>query len=154
MKKIHLNNSTYATVDDEDFERIRIYPWRLLNTGKSRCYCGFNLKVAPRKYQRQWLHHMVAGNPPHGKRVFFKDRNSLNCSKSNIEFLSPSQFGHITHNKGDREYIGVVLEYLARVKVNKKVRVIGVYKTAEEAARAYDEEIKKIYGSLADVNFK
>jgi hypothetical protein len=60
----------------------------------------------------------------------------------------------MTHKKNEDKYLGVILEYIARIRVNNKLKVIGVYNSAQEAAIAYDLEAKKIYGDKAVLNFE
>lgn len=154
MKTLEIKKGYSVQVDDEDFHRIRIFPWKILMLGKGNFYCGFSINIGKKKYKKVWLQHMIVGKPPEGKRIFFKDKNPLNCTKANIEFLSYSEYGHMTHKKTEDKYLGVILEYIARIRVNNKLKVIGVYDSAQEAAKAYDLEAKKVYGDKAVLNFE
>lgn len=154
MKTLEIKKGYLVQVDDEDFDRIRIFPWKIFMLGKGSFYCGFSLKLEEKKYKKVWLQHMIVGNPPEGKRIYFKDKNPLNCTKANIEFLSYSEYGHMTHKKTEDKYLGVILEYIARIRVKNKLKVIGVFDSAREAALAYDLEAKKVYGDRAVLNFE
>ena len=154
MQTIEIKKGYTVQVDDEDFHRIRIFPWKIFMLGKGSFYCGFSLKIEKKKYKKVWLQHMIVGKPPQGQRIYFKDKNPLNCTKANIQFLSYIEHGNITHKKNEDKYLGVILEYIARIRVNNKLKVIGVYNSAQEAAIAYDLEAKKIYGDKAVLNFE
>jgi hypothetical protein len=41
----------------------------------------------------------------------------------------------------------------ARIAVNRRMRNLGVYNSVENAARAYDEAAREIFGEFACVNF-
>jgi len=43
--------------------------------------------------------------------------------------------------------------YLAHIGQNGKILYLGIFLTAEEAARAYDEKAKELFGEYACPNF-
>ena len=60
---------------------------------------------------------------------------------------------------GDRyKYKGVFHNYKSKqweayITKDAQPFFLGIYDTAEEAAKAYDKEAKKFWGELADLNF-
>jgi transcription-repair coupling factor (superfamily II helicase) len=75
MKKIKLTQNKFALVDDEDYEWLNQWKWTL-------CSKKYAVRSENRKailMQRQVL------NPSPGLKVFFKNRNSLDNRKINIE---------------------------------------------------------------------
>lgn len=79
----------------------------------------------------------------------------MNYQRSNLELVLYSEKAHIVHNNskvGEDNLRGVITNYLARVKVAGKIRVIGVYTPEYEAAVAFNEDLKKIYGDFAVFN--
>jgi hypothetical protein len=97
----------------------------------------------------------MIGRPGHNQRIHFKDGNSLNCSKSNLEYVTRSQKGHQTYHKSPSSksnFRGVIKGYRATIKIDGKVKLIGSYETEIEAAKAYNKKAIEIYGDLAILN--
>lgn len=49
---------------------------------------------------------------------------------------------------------GNTIKYVAKIQNNKVRKNLGYYKTAEEAAKRYDDEAKMLHGNFAKTNFK
>jgi hypothetical protein len=154
MKPIEIKKGLNAFVDFDDYDKTLNFPWRKIKNKNGRYYCGYNLKIEKRKYRIIWLHHLILGKPPIGKRINFIDKNPLNCTKKNLEFISHSEHGHFTHKNNHQKYLGVITEYIARIKIKNKIKIIGTYKTAHEAALAYDLEAREYFGDKAILNFE
>jgi hypothetical protein len=157
MKKIDINDSTNIIVDDEDYLKVLFYDWKLIrtNVGKNYIYAYTTVFNENKKREKLFLHHLIFGRPSNDKVFWFKDGNRLNCQRSNVEIISKSEKGHLVYKQqknGNKIKRGVITNYIARVKVDGKIKVIGVYKSKEEAANAYNNEVKKLYGDLAVLN--
>jgi hypothetical protein len=153
LKRLEVENNIWISVDEEDFELIKNYPWKIAKYKNGSAYCYYNLKVEEKKYKKIWLQHHILGDLRLNKRIYFKDKNPLNCCRANIELLTHSEFAHITHKEKEEKYLGVISTYVARIRVNKKLKVIGTFSNAIDAAIAYDEEAKKVFGKYAVLNF-
>ena len=157
MKEIEINNHTKVQVDDGEYLKVVFYDWKLhrKKTNKQYIYAYTNITNQNNKREKLFLHHLIFGRAPIGKVFWFKDGNTLNCQKSNVEIISYSEKAHLVHNikKEDEDsFRGVVANYLARIKVGGRIKVIGVFKSKEEAANAYNEAAIKLYGDLAVLN--
>ena len=82
MKKIPLTQGEVALVDNEDYARLMEYTWYLLVKPSGRFYAARNEYGKWGKssvtMQRDIMNH------PIGKRVTFKNKNSLDCQKENL----------------------------------------------------------------------
>ena len=93
--------------------------------------------------------------------MLFKNGNSLDCRRSNIEYV---KIGIATTNaiKGKTrpgKYKGAVIhtgdkKYTSQIKHNKKYYYVGCYNTEIEAAKARDKKAIELYGEHASLNFK
>lgn len=118
--------------------------------------------------ERIYLHRLIA-KPNKLEQVDHRDRDRLNNKRSNLRICTIFQNMANTGPRGKIKYKGVFLDdrggglkkrfasYIAYVDAKrrglKKRKYLGRFITAEEAARAYDAESKKIYGEFAYLNF-
>ena len=105
-----------------------------------------------------YLHRLIAGALP-GQIVDHINGDTLDNRRANLRITdragsnqnrarrsdSAAPFKGITKPKNGR--------WVAQIMANKRYRRIGSYDTAEEAARAYDAEARRLHGQYARVNF-
>ena len=106
------------------------------------------------------LHVIVAkrmGLDLEGRDVDHKDRNKMNCRRSNLRAATRSQNkANSGYRIGPSGFRGVVKRgkrYEARIKCVQETEYLGGYATAEEAARVYDEAAVRLFGEFATLNF-
>lgn len=159
MTKIALNQNFVVIVDDEDFDLVKNYRWHA-NQSKDRYYArAFEVDVNnPKKRKTILLQHLIVGKAPAGKRLSFKDNNTMNCQKSNLEFISRSQAAHnyykkVKCNKNNTEkFKGVSVLYTAQIKYKNKMYRLGSFSNEYEAAKAYNLKAMEFYGDRAKIN--
>lgn len=142
--KVYGDNDLWLIVDIEDFERYSDYKFYTAS--------GY-VCVAP-ETQKVLLHRLIVDF----EIVDHINRNKLDNRKAN---LRSATHGQNMINSGLRKdnksgYKGVYLNnksYEVQITSNGKRVYIGVYKTAVEAALAYDEAAKKYHGEFAYLNF-
>ena len=145
MKTIKLTQGKVALVDDEDYDFLMQWKWHITMGGSRKTYYACRAKRIPR------LMHNVLLNPPKGMQVDHKDRDGLNCQRSNLRICT---HGENQMNKGvwaKSGYKGVTI--YAHIGGGGNKKALGTFTTAEAAARAYDKEAKKLYGEFALLNF-
>jgi len=85
------------------------------------------------------------------------DRNILNNNVDNLRFATLSQAqAHKITRTGKCVYRGVeahIHRWVAIITMNNKKIYLGIYKSAKDAARAYDEKSKELYGEFANLNY-
>jgi HNH endonuclease len=156
LRKYRINEVDEILIDDTDYNKIIMYDWKLTKASKEHPhqYVYASMKDLENKTKKLYLQHLLFGEAPDGKVIWFKDGNRLNFQKSNIEFISNSEKGHLVHHvnlDSAKKYRGVTACYMARIRENGKLRTIGMYKSAAEAAEAYNAEVKKLYGEFAKI---
>lgn len=140
----------WVLVDIEDFEKVSKYKWYLSSSGYAIAYSG----------GRVWMHRFLI-NPPKNLDVDHINGDKLDNRKSNLRPATRGQNLHsrpklITNSSG---FKGVFFEkscskWRAQIHCKGKKFHCGVFKTAEEAARAYDRYALKLFGPFAWLNFK
>ena len=169
MKTINLTKGFIALVDDEDYDFLMQWKWQLTfiyKRGIKTKYAYASRRIYyKRKSIGQIFMHREVMNTPKGMEVDHIDHNCLNNQKKNLRNCthSENQRNRVPHGKS--KYLGVhifynksnkqVYEYIrAAIRENGKIKHLGVFKTEEDAARAYDAAAKINYGEFANLNFK
>lgn len=142
----------YAIIDTEDWERVSKYKWYNARKYAAR---GENRNGKVKIY---YLHHMIAGYQP-GVRVDHINRNTLDNRKSNLRLCTIAQNtrnseARINNTSGFKgvSYDKKQNKWTAQIGYNYKKIRIGRYKTALEAAKAYNKKAKELFGDFAYLN--
>jgi hypothetical protein len=147
MKLIPLTQGKFAQVDDEDYDFLMQWKWHVQ---KSR-----NTFYAVRG--GGILMHRVIMSADNFKLIDHKDRDGLNCQKTNLRHctLSQNQANRFSH--GSSKYLGVLIRnekyYISQITKNGKGIYIGCFKNEIDAAISYDKKAKEVHGEFARLNF-
>lgn len=142
-----------ALVDEDDYARVMEHSWYLNGRG----YAITSLYSPKRTIS---LHRFVI-QAKQGEEVDHQNGNKLDCRKSNLRVASR---GQNIHNRGKRrdgqasQYKGVrkhrqCERWEANIGINGRRKYLGLYKTEEQAAKAYDAAARQAYGEFAHLNF-
>ena len=151
MKIIQVKGSSGAIVDDDDFENLNKWTWRLNERGYvvSRRYRNG-------KYHNDRLHRIIANAPPH-LQVDHINRNKLDNRKMNLRLCNNSQNNRNRHTSkpGESPYKGVSRngkKWMSKIRTDFGRVYLGVYDTQEKAAEAYDRAAVLYHGEFAYLN--
>lgn len=84
-----------------------------------------------------------------------KNGNKLDCRLNNLVWRSRSVASRLRRSVNKTGFTGVYPEnnkYRAIISINGKAVHIGMYETAEEAAKAYNQKSMEIFGDRAKIN--
>lgn len=160
MKQIKPHNSetVVAVVDDEDYDRLNVYRWLVNSKGYIVRYEG----LSDDRHQF-FLHNEVLNLPP-DSGVDHKNECKWDNTKQNLRIVTKSvnQQNRSFNSRNTTGFKGVSFnpsrkyggKYKASLGVQNKVITIGYFKTAAEAASAYDKRAVETYGPEALTNLK
>jgi hypothetical protein len=140
----------FSLVDVDVFDSVCEIMWSLHTSGY---HASYHHKGLPHVL----LHHLVIGAPPDGLQVDHKNRNGLDNRKSNLRFATHKQnvwnARYSKERPGMRGVERVSNGWRASIQnQGRKIRV-GTFSSCEAAARAYDQEARRLRGVFAQLNY-
>ena len=160
MKQISLINSNLKTmVDDEDYDLLMKYSWRLISSG----YVARQIRVGDRKLNKRkyiFMHKLIM-NVKNKNIIDHKDRNKLNNQKSNLRFSSLEE-NNRNRSKNNKltisKYFGVTInnrnnKFIAYITYKGKKLYFGTnHDTDLKAAIAYNKGVEKLNDPFIPLN--
>lgn len=149
MTKIELANSKKKFIVDDDIAwKVKCYSWYLETTtkGNQRICSRVDNKIIS-------LARFIMGV----KGLFdHKDRDIFNNQITNLRPATYSQNGTNKFYPTSNKYKGIQKigngKFKAKITVNYQQYPLGTFKTAEEAAKVYNETALKYFGEFAALN--
>jgi hypothetical protein len=154
FRKIKLTQGKYAIVDPEDYEKLIGYPWYAAKSPRTfyarRYENGKTIKM-----------HRQIMNPPPGLFVDHENHNGLDNRKANLKIATPTENARNRRPKSGKSgsiYKGVrrnkkLNKWRAVICYNGKYIHLGYFDDEKQAAKAYDEAAKELFGRFAFLNF-
>lgn len=153
LRQIQLTQNKLALIDDEDYEVVSKYKW----------YAKFNHGnwYAETCIKRKTIQmHKLIISTTVNQMVDHCNGNGLDNRKENLRACTNAQ-NQMNKSKGygKSSYKGVswhtqLKKWRARIKVEGKEILLGVFAEEVEAAKAYDKAAREYFGGFACPNFK
>lgn len=150
----HAVDGTPFTFDDEDECLVLGHRWYIVDRLKHG-FCQYVMRSG------SILLHREIMRPPKGYDVDHINGDALNNCRDNLRIVTRGQnlasHHHRTRIPSATGYIGAYPtpngKFSAIISFRNKLRNLGTFETAEEAALARDREAYKLYGEYARLNF-
>lgn len=167
---IQLPSGEITVISREDENLLKVFPvWGITGSKSKYVFVERSVKTEYSTIRERIYLHRVIVRPVGKEQVDHIDRDRLNNRRSNLRICYPRQNVANTGPKNGKKYKGVHWEgkyrnltkpygcYIsfidAKTRGQQKREYLGRFKTAEEAAKAYDKRAKEIYGEFAYLNF-
>lgn len=154
-RELPLTSGRFAFVDEADFIRVNAFRWYELKRPGRSSY-GYRRNGSKTIY----LHRYIM-DAPDGMDVDHRDGDGLNCRRENLRVCTHAQ-NQMNYRKCTKptssRYKGVRWDksrnlWIAAIKVNWRSRFIGRFASEDDAARAYDQKARELFGEFACLNF-
>ena len=143
---IPLKRGSHALIDVDDFERVTALRWRVTPNGYALASNGL------------LMHRLVAGTPL-GSFTDHINRDRLDNRRKNLRICTSTENARYCKgpSRGTSRYKGVQwcrkrVRWVARIKINGKVKDIGYFLSEHKAALAYNAAAKLYFGDFAYPN--
>jgi hypothetical protein len=146
QRDLRLSDGSSVTLDDQDFWRF----WKCRLFLHNRHVCLRDEAGRIRRLHREVLEVRDS------RIVRFLDADRRNCSRANLQVLERSALATARPSQGACEFKGVSPyrgKWQATIRIDGKLKWLGSYGTAEEAARAYDDAVIEHRGRNGVLNF-
>ena len=159
MKKIPLTQGRFALVDDDDYESLMKYSWHAAKRrGGEFCARSSIKDNKTGKFRNVYMHRFIMKSD-RNEQIDHKNWNELDNRKANLRKATAAQ--NIIHRRKAKgklyKYLGVWLHKqsgLWHVYIGHcgKDLFIGCFKSAKDAAIAYNIAAQLFHGEFAVLN--
>lgn len=153
MKKLFTQQGDEILVDDEDYVLLsRFHFHTTLDRGtRKRPTVSINSHTIS-------VQNLILGFTGIGKTIDHIDRNPFNNQKENLRICTyqENSFNRCCSKSSKSKYKGVGKQrnnYRATIYKNGRRMYLGTFSSAKEAAIAYDQKAKELFGEFAFLNF-
>ncbi len=157
---IELTRGYHAIVDDDWAETLGCFSWCATVVGGGAVYAVSHVQGTGRKNNKQRLMHrfLLAAAP--SQEVDHVNGNGLDNRIQNLRLCTRSENlrNRRKNTNNTSGFKGVYFhkaagKWLARLSTRVDGEHLGLHKTAEDAAHAYDEAALRRFGEFARLNF-
>jgi len=160
MKRITLTQGMAAIIDDDDYELVRHYRWRV-KKGRNTHYALTSIQNSNKKDSTMFMHRLILQlSPEDEQQCDHIDGDGLNNQKKNLRIVTCQQnhFNRQSHSNTSSRFKGVSWhksrnKYEAKIYVNKRNISLGQFDDETQAARMYDRVAIAERGEFARTNF-
>lgn len=154
MKIINLTQGYKTIIDDDDYEKFSVFKWYADASRKSEIRAVRSINRKGRIIRITLSREIM--NAAKGYKVDHINHNTLDNRKSNLRLCTQAQN---TRNRIKPSTNTSGFKGVSKQKNMEKWRAaiagyyLGLFKSKEEAARAYDRKAKELFGEFASVNY-
>jgi hypothetical protein len=154
MRQIQLSQGKVALVDEVDFEWLNQWKWSALKRGQTD-FAAYRVECNGGKQKGTLMHRQIM-KAEKGQEIDHKNRNPLDNQRENLRLATRQQQclnrrGNV--NRTVSKFKGVTRHPDGRWRTWFRAKHVGLFKTEEAAARAYDREATDFDPEFACLNF-
>lgn len=160
MKQIPLTQGKYAIIDDEDYEYLSQFKWRVNAYGYAIREQYLGVENGKRKRINIFMHRLIV-ETPEGKETDHINGERNDNRRCNLRVCTRYENQRNTKKQPNctSKYKGVSLHkrdkiWQAQIRTDGKVKYLGSFRSEDDARNAYDEAAIYHFGEYAKPNFE
>lgn len=163
VKQIPIGHGKVALVDDEDYEGVVRFPWRAakcIRSGVEYWYARAEIWVDGKRCRISLHRFLMDVLTDRSIEVDHKNGDGLDCQKENMRKATRSENAknRQKHRRSQQSpFKGVQLRrdgtWLAHITKDGVGIPLGIFDSAWDAAKAYDQAARRLHGEFACLNF-
>lgn len=144
-----------ALLDKTDLLLIEPYRWYVLDSRRGGIYLQGYKEYKGKQPNWILMHQLIMD----AKWVDHRDGNGLNNRRDNLRLTTPTlNQANSKKRPGSSQYKGVTWDaghgkWKAKINKHYKRTFLGLYIVEEDAAQAYDDAARQMFGEFARLNF-
>jgi len=149
-RKIWLTQGQFALVDDADYAWLNQWTWHAVyNATADSYYARRNETLLTGKRILIWMHRQILGLKRGDKRTGDHiHHDTLDNRRSNLWIVTYRENSQ-NRRDGSSKYPGVhlikkYLKWKAQIKINKKIKYLGLFDTEKEASDVYQIALRDV----------
>jgi hypothetical protein len=149
-----------ALVDQEDYERVSQHTWGVLKNKKGHVYFQTMIRKPDGKQTTILLHRFLMNVTDPKVIVDHKNHDYLDCRKGELRVCTKAENtqNQRKHRNNTSGFKGVSWhknagKYQVQIRVNGKVKHLGLRDCPIQAAKLYDAAAIGLHGEFAHLNF-
>jgi hypothetical protein len=154
LKYISLTQGKQAIVSDEDFENVSQFKWYY---DKTTGYAKRDTRIDGKRVC-VYMHRFI-NNTDDGKLTDHINGNRIDNRRENLRSCNFTQ-NHANkkiESKFTSKYKGVYWhknrdKWVSMIRIDRKGHYLGVFTDEKEAAKAYNQKAKELFGDFARLN--
>lgn len=156
MREISLTRGFVALVDDEDYEALARFSWCAVRFSGKTLYALRSVRLNPHR-TKNFVMHRELMNPTAGALVDHANGDGLDNRRANLRLATRAQnMQNRRIQSGSSRFKGVSWDdgsWRSYISCNGTRMWLGNFADEENAARAYDERARELFGPFAALNF-
>ena len=159
MKRILLTQGQYTSVDDADYQMLSKFKWYAKwDKNRGVYYVIRNVPVSEGKHTTILMHRQIT-NAPKGVLTDHINHDTLDNRHENLRLVTATQNNQNKRMQKNNTsgYKGVSWnkerrKWSAYIRTNGSIKFLGYFAVLREAAHAYNNAAKSIFGEFACIN--
>lgn len=158
MKIIKLTQGERTLIDDEDYDKVIKHSWCVHKNPKKHTIKKY---AKARINKRNVYLHRFLLKPDSKILIDHINRDGLDNRRKNLRLVTASQnsmnsTGRVHTRKSKYKGVSWIRrdeKWAAKIEINNKKIILGVFNSQIQAARVYDKKAKELFGQYARLNF-